>query len=68
MNATSFGKAGLSHSKIMNIVALNVLKISGSFWKSGKNALRIYPPKKELNALLRPWLLYGWNFFFSIKL
>ena len=54
--------------KIMNIIALNVLKISGSFWKSGKNALRIYPPKKELNALLRPWLLYGWNFFFRIKL
>ena len=34
--------------KIMNILALYVLNISGSFWKSGKNALRIYspPPKK----------------------
>ena len=30
--------------KIINILALYVLKISGSFGKSGKNALRIYPP------------------------
>ena len=36
--------------RIMNILALNVLKISGSFWKSGKNALRIYPPPKKKRA------------------
>ena len=31
----------------LKILALYVLKISGSFWKSGKNALRIYPPPKK---------------------
>ena len=41
--------------KIMNILALYVLKISGSFRKSGKNALRIYPPPQK-KGLLRPWL------------
>ena len=53
--------------KIMNILALYVLKISGSFRKSGKNALRIYPPPKK-KGLLRPWLPYGLNFFFRSKL
>ena len=50
--------------KIINILALYVLKISGSFGKSGKNALRIYPPppppKRIYHALLRPWLLNLW--------
>ena len=57
--------------KIINILALYVLKISGSFGKSGKNALRIYPPPPNVYTTLcyvPGCLIYGLNFFFRIKL
>ena len=56
--------------KIINIIALYVLKISGSFGKSGKNALRIYPLPNVYTTLcyVPGCLIYGLNFFFRIKL